>query len=230
MRKELLHNGHFANAVVWKEELPDGRCAVRKDFSQRSWIVKNTIGRFLVRREVAFMQAVESTEICPGGITRSSPFSLTEDFCQGVTFRQIVRALYEGENAVDVPDFLRPLLSRPDVSFFRTLEEKILTIHKMGIVHLDLHNARNMMRLQGDKAVILDWQSAMRTNGAFLPFRRLMERIDLSGLYKHWEKICPDTMGHERHKVLEWFKKTRKFWVLRGIAINSRMPENTETE
>ena len=88
-KTELLHNGHFANAVVWKHFLENGKTIVEKDFSSRMSVIRNTVGRFLVRREVDFIHAVEKIGITPGGVSRCGPFSMVEDFCDGVTLREI---------------------------------------------------------------------------------------------------------------------------------------------
>lgn len=223
-KTELLHNGHFANAVVWKHWMKAGGIVVEKDFSSRSLVIRNAVGRFLVGREVRFLREIGPLGIAPEGVERVGPFSMVEDYCEGVTLRDLIvahRDPAKREREIAPADPLFPLLSLPDVSLFEKLERGVEEVHRNGVVHLDLHNARNIIRGAGDRWVVLDWQSALHTSAFPRPFREMLERIDLSGVYKHWEKLLPGTLGPERQRILDWGGRCRKLWVLRGLKIDA---------
>ena len=228
-KTELLHNGHFANAVVWKHWLENGEIVVEKDFSSRFWLIRNTIGRSLIRREVKFLHAVDSIGVVPGGSRRCGPFSMVENFCEGVTLRQMIAYAtgnHVAERVMESPR-LFALLSSLNVDLFKNLESALKQVHKMGIVHLDLHNARNIIRTSESHCVIIDWQSATHTGMIPRPIRRMLEAIDLAGVYKHWEKLCPGTLGPQRERILDWENRRRKLWLLRGLKIDAPAVKKT---
>jgi hypothetical protein len=49
--------------------------------------------------------------------------------------------------------------------------------------------------------------------------RNLLERIDLSGIYKHWARLAPESLGTSREKILLWQLRVRKWWRFRGYKI-----------
>jgi hypothetical protein len=49
-------------------------------------------------------------------------------------------------------------------------------------------------------------------------WRRFVEQIDLTGVYKKWLQRDPASMGPERIALNERMLRWRRFWVLRGSA------------
>ena len=49
--------------------------------------------------------------------------------------------------------------------------------------------------------------------------RKLLERLDLSGIYKHWAQLAPESLGTSREKILLWQLRVRKWWRFRGYKI-----------
>ena len=40
--------------------------------------------------------------------------------------------------------------------------------------------------------------------------------MDLSGIYKKWQRWQPDTLGDERLALLDRLNRWRRWWLLRG--------------
>lgn len=100
-------------------------------------------------------------------------------------------------------------------SFFDELEAEVRAVHRAGFVHLDLHNARNVMVGPGFHPVIVDWQSAVP---AFLlpgPLRRILERIDLAGVWKFREKFRPGELSADQLRTLGKSRYMHRFWLPR---------------
>ena len=103
-----------------------------------------------------------------------------------------------------------------DRDFFTRLENKVRAFHAAGFVHLDLHNARNVMVGTGENPVIVDWQSAIPT--FFMPrfLRRAFERIDQAGIIKFREMFRPKDLTEAERRFLSRSRFFRKyFWIPR---------------
>lgn len=222
----LLHHGKWGNADVWHRTV-DGRDSVVKDFRKKSWIIRTFYGRWQTWREYHVLRRLEPLGVVPCHNRRITPCALVQDYVPGLclhdlqsnhAFRgNLTDGLHEWVN--DYPKFIRSGDTLGE-KFFPALEEAIRAVHKAGFVHLDLHNARNIMRTMDDRPCLIDWQSAVP---AFLfPgfIRRALERIDMSGLYKHWDHFLPGSLTPERQKTLDWMHRWRKFWVLRGYMFS----------
>jgi len=224
MTRTLLHLGGPFNARVYHVEDTDGSAWVEKDFSDSPWLVRGTLGRFLVWRECWFLRKFAKTGIVPGGVRRLSPFALREDFVAGFALRDSDTGVYasnvfDPSKARGVPaEMLREPVPR---AFFEALEAGVRSVHAAKFVHLDLHNSRNVMVGLGWRPVLIDWQSALPTG--WLPgfLSRALERIDLAGVYKLWNKFRPGELDPERMRFLDRSRFIRRhFWIPR---IHSRI-------
>lgn len=207
------------NARVYRVEDADGGAFVEKDFSGAPWIVRQTLGRFLVWRECWILRRLEGIGCVPGGARRLSPFALREAFVDGFALRDSDTGVY-ASNVFDptkVSGVPAEMLREPvPASFFDALEEGVRTVHAAGFVHLDLHNSRNVMVGRGWRPVLIDWQSALPTRRMPGPLRRALERIDLAGVYKFRQKFRPGDLSPEQAKFLERSLFVRRhFWIPR---------------
>ena len=218
-KRVLVHAGGPLNARVYRVETADGGQFVEKDFSACPRIVRNTLGRFLVWRECWILRRLERTGAVPGGVRKLPPFALREDFVAGFALRDSDTGVYasnvfDPSKVVGVPAaMLREPVPR---AFFEALEAGVRAVHAAGFVHLDLHNSRNVMVGPGWKPVLVDWQSALPT--FWMPgfLRRALERIDLAGVYKFWDKFRPGELTPERARFLDRSRFVRKhFWIPR---------------
>lgn len=200
--RSLIHRGGPCNARVFRVADADGSEHIEKDFSECPWIVRNTIGRFLTWRECWILRHLGGTGMVPGGVRRVSAFCIREDFCKGRMLQEYRLEALEGKTGT---------LPR---SFFEALEEGVAKCHRMRFVHLDLHNARNIIVTQDNRPILLDWQSALPTFLAIPPLRRALERIDLAGVYKFWDIIRPDELPPEKQRLFRRSRFFRRFfWI-----------------
>jgi protein-S-isoprenylcysteine O-methyltransferase Ste14 len=192
-----LSEGRWANAVLYRFE-QGGAPWVVKDFGSRSWLVRNVIGRFLVRREVAGLRRVSDIPAAPRGAFRIDAYALAYRFVPGTSLRTAKQTVLDPE-------------------FFPALERSLLQMHAASrLAHLDLRNAHNILVTDTGAPALLDFQSYVGTRWLPPPLRRFLERIDLAAIYKHWAKRSPDTLGAERAAALDRMNRLRPLWVLRG--------------
>ena len=207
------------NARVYRVEEADGEAFVEKDFSGCPWIVRQTLGRFLVWRECWILRRLGATGLVPGGVRRLSPFALREAFVAGFALRDSDTGVY-ASNVFDPSKVFgvpAEMLREPvPAAFFDALEEGVRAVHAAGFVHLDLHNSRNVMVSPGWRPVLIDWQSALPTRWMPGPLRRALERIDLAGIYKFRDKFRPGDLSPEQKRFLHRRRMIRRFlWVPR---------------
>ena len=219
MTTTLLHKGGPCNARVYRVKDDDGSPHIEKDFRYSPWLVRHMVGRFLVWREDWILRRLEKTGIVPGGVRKLSPYCLREDFCPGFALRDSDTGVYAG-NVFDpkkVHGASAKMLREPvPRSFFEALEAGVKAVHAARFVHLDLHNSRNIMVGPGWKPMIIDWQSALETRWMLPPFRRALERIDLAGVYKLWNKFRPGELSPDQMKFLHRSQFIRRhFWIPR---------------
>lgn len=192
----LLRNGRIANAVVSRVDL-DGRSWTVKDFSERPWYVRWVLAPFLLGRELSILSRLRNVD----GI---APESFRIDrFAMAVTYM-------EGSN-IDKAD--RSLMTPAYLEAFEALLD---TMHKRGVVHLDVRGTGNVMIRPDGSPGLIDFQASLYTGWMPACLRRLLEDFDRSGALKKWLKYCPDAMGEERRRELERINKLRRFWIFRG--------------
>ncbi len=218
-RRRRIHGGGPFNAVVWMCSVDGTAPWIEKDFSQAAWIVRNTVGRFLVAREVWVLRKLGKTGAVPSGVRKISPFALREDVISGFALRDSLCGAYKGNSPDEVQFHGVPkemLSERPPMKFFDDLATALRACHVLGFVHLDLHNSRNIMVTPGFRPVMLDWQSAIPT--AFLPrpLRRILEKIDMAGVAKFRAKFHPEaTTADERRRLHRALILRHLLWIPR---------------
>lgn len=192
-----LRAGRWANAVIVLFDHDGARWAV-KDFRPRSWLVRNVIGRFLVRREVYGLRRLQGVPGTPQDAFRLDSFALAYRFIPGQGLRGLPKE--------QVPR-----------DFFPRLERNVIEMHAQArLVHLDLRNADNILVTASGEPCIIDLQSHVRLRWLPGPLRRFAVRVDLASVYKHWAKLSPETLGPERKAMLDRINELRPLWALRG--------------
>ncbi|HRR34414.1 MAG TPA: RIO1 family regulatory kinase/ATPase [Kiritimatiellia bacterium] len=198
LNKTCIHKGRWCNADCWRVTV-GGEWFV-KDFSARPLFLRWTLGVWMTRRECAFLQCVESGGYTPAATMRLDRFALAQRFVPS-------RALN-----TFTPGELPP-------AFFARLETQVRDMHRRQVVHLDLRNANNILVTPDGQPLLIDFQSAVRTAHLPMRVRKFLERLDLSGIYKHWARFAPESLGTPREKVLLWQLRVRKWWRFRGYKI-----------
>jgi hypothetical protein len=198
-----LSEGRWANAVLYLFEHA-GVVWVVKDFGTRSWLVRNLIGRLLVRREATGLRKLAGVPGTPQGAFRIDAFALAYRFVPGRGLRRFPVASLSPE-------------------FFPSLERSVTELHaRARIVHLDLRNADNILVTEAGEPMLLDFQSHIGLRWMPAPLRRFAERVDRAAIYKHWARRLPDTLGPERSAVLARINELRPLWALRGYIGSPR--------
>ena len=195
----LLNRGKYGNANVYRFT-EGGRALVVKEYYSKTWFIRQTVGRFMVRREARALVDLDGIAGVPPGGRRLGPAALAY-------------AYIEGETLVDLHRIRRIQLPK---SFFLDLERLVGEMHQAGYAHLDLRNLGNIIcDLQG-RPCLLDFQSCMRTTRLPRFVRRIMENTDRSGIYKCWVRLCEEPLGPERTTFMDQFGSTRKLWIFQG--------------
>ena len=194
--RKLLRDGRFANARVERVRL-DGIDWTFKDFASRAFLVRHGIGRFLLGREVRALRRLHGLDGIPSHAFRVDALSMAARFVPG-------RAL------ADTP--AGPF----STEFLLALEALLRQVHACGIVHLDTRGGGNLLIQPDGRPGIIDFQAALSTRWMPRALRHWLEAMDLSGIYKKWQRWQPDTLGDERAARLERQNRWRRFWFLRG--------------
>jgi uncharacterized protein (DUF2132 family) len=80
--RKLLRDGQWANARVELVHINNSDWTV-KDFSSRSWWVRNSIGRFLLRRELRVLKQLNGIGGISNAAFRIDAFALASQFLPG---------------------------------------------------------------------------------------------------------------------------------------------------
>ncbi|MBQ7252863.1 MAG: hypothetical protein IJS32_09740 [Kiritimatiellae bacterium] len=221
--KAVIRSGGYGNADLFRSS--DG-AFVEKDFTRKPFAVRHAFGRWMVAREFSALRTLAGTGFVPGNVSRPSPLVLRMAFVPGPTLRAIELAREYPEARTEKPFCDYPEdIKRCDTlaaRFFPALFEAVRAFHACGVVHLDLHNARNILRTLSDRPCVLDWQSSLSTRSLPSPVRRFLENIDLAGVCKLQERICPGTLSADWLAFLNRQRKIRRLWPLRGYMFSKK--------
>jgi predicted Ser/Thr protein kinase len=203
--RTVLSRGRWANAILYLFDHGGVTWAV-KDFRPRSFLSRNLIGRFLIRREFAALSRLAGVPATPQDAFRVDALALAYRFVPGRSLRGL-------------RDFRLP----PD--YFPALEHGLRAMHSTArLAHFDLRNAANILITETGEPLLLDFQSAAGTGWMPGPLRRFAEEVDLAAIYKHWRKRSPETLGPERAAALGRMTRLRPLWALRGYIGAPRPP------
>jgi hypothetical protein len=144
---------------------------VVKDFGPRSLLLRETWGRWSVRRELSVYRHLEGVRAVPRALGRLDAVALVLEHRAGTRISR-----------------RRPWTF--DAEFGRRLEEAVGEIHRRGVVHLDLAHRGNVLAAPDGEPVLVDF-------GAALAFRRggllarlllpILARVDRRALSK-WRR------------------------------------------
>jgi len=195
---KLLRDGRWANAQVFRVEAA-GREWVVKDFSRRALWVRYTIGRLLLRRELRALQRLDGIDGVPQRAFRIDGDAIAAEFIPGTTLGEVA------------PEHMT-------ASFFVELERLLNEVHARGIVHLDTRGTGNMLRRTDGRPALIDFQASLDTRWMPASWRRWLDDLDMTGVYKKWLQRDPDSMGPARRELYERMTRRRRLWVARGYA------------
>ncbi len=200
----LLRDGRWANARVSRVSVA-GREWVVKDFAPRAWWVRNTIGRLFVRRELATLERLRGLDGVPPDPFRLDAHAIAFGYLEGETLGRV-----------------DPV--RQTSGYFTALEALMHAIHARGVVHLDTRGTGNVLMRPDGSPALIDFQSALSTRWMPAAWRRFLENVDLTGVYKKWLQCDAASMGPARTELNERMNRWRRYWVLRGYAGARKTP------
>jgi hypothetical protein len=195
-RRELLRDGRFANARVERVHI-DRTDWIFKDFSTRAFVVRNSIGRFLLGRELRALHRLEGIDGIPSQAFRVDAFAIAARFVPGRTLARVD------------PNSL-------STAYLGALEALLQQVHSRGLVHLDTRGGGNLLMQPDGRPGIIDFQAALSTRWMPAALRRWFDDLDMSGVYKKWLQSQPETIGAARRANYERLTRWRRLWVLRG--------------
>ncbi len=188
-----LSRGRAANADV-RLLTHEQQQWVVKDFSACPWLIRHTVGRWMVSRELRALQTLAGIRGIPEGAIRIDACAFAYHFIEGQPLAKV-----HGNSL------------SPD--FFMAYEQLVTQMHKRGLAHLDLRNSGNVLiDLQGHP-MLIDFQSYLRLPRWFPALARYLQKIDLSGVYKLWNNRLPGTMSDDRQQLLDHINSWRKGWI-----------------
>jgi RIO-like serine/threonine protein kinase len=192
-----MREGRWANARVSRVQI-GGDDWVVKDFASRGFWARNTIGRFLLGRELRALCRLQGIDGVPADAFRVDGHAIAARFIPGARMDRAQEERLTG-------------------SYFRALEDLLRQVHARGIVHLDTRGAGNVLITPEAGPALIDFQSSLDTGWMPAGLRRLLEDLDLSGAYKRWLKHDPASLDDERRALYERItERRRRLWPLRG--------------
>jgi len=199
---ELLHQGKWANADIYRVE-KDGVQSVWKGFSFRSVWIRWTVGLILTHREVRILKKLNHISGIPSEVKRQRVYCFEYNYLEGTTIGTISNQ--------------QKKLSK---SYFLEAEKLLEKMHAQHIVHLDLRRGENWLVQPNNKPSIIDFQSAAQIKILPKALQQKLYNIDYSGLYKFWDRLCEEPLTPERQELLDRVNRMRKFWFMKGYALN----------
>jgi hypothetical protein len=193
---QVLREGRWANARVLRATI-DGVDWTVKDFRSRSWWVRDLFGRWLLRRELQALLKLAGVDGVPAQAFRVDAHAIAARFVPGVTLDRAPR-------------------EQMNEAYFLALESLFRQVHARGLVHLDSRGSSNLLATPQGRPAVIDFQAALRTALLPPPLRRLLEAVDMGGVYKNWLRHAPDSLDAERRAFYERSTRLRRLWIGRG--------------
>ena len=195
----------WCNAHVFRTQDKQGQEWVVKDFSPCSLLVRHTAAQLLLSREIHALRYIWDIKGIPGPIIRRGKWAFAYPYIPGTTLSESMSKK-----------------ERIGEHYFKALEDLVTQMHDNGVAHLDLRNKNNILVTPRREPAIIDFQSAVFTNHLPSHIRNILFAIDLSGVYKYWAKITPETLTHERRETAQRIESLRRFWILKGYPLRKR--------
>ena len=197
-----FHYGRWGNADLLCYE-HGGTHWIVKDFSPCPFLVRTTYGKFMIRREIRALKRLQGLQGIPQHAFRLDDFALCYRFIPGKTLKEVRR-------------------ERISPDFFVALEHLVHDMHAYNIVHLDIRYMRNILITDQGAPALLDFQSSLFLDNIPGCFHQLLKDVDISGVYKCWQKINPASIDQKRLQLLADIEKKRALWVFKGYPLGTR--------
>jgi serine/threonine protein kinase len=183
----------------------DGVRAVVKDYAARAPRFRQTVGRWLVAREVAAYADLGDAPGVPRFCCRIDPFALAMEYVDGKSCADYTN----GELGAE---------------FYGRLREVIEEFHRRGLAHADLKKTSNIIVRPNGEPAIVDWASVIRRRtripGAQWFARWLYGRFadqDVKAIAKLKRRLSPELLSPEEERFLNArpFPEKQLRWMIR---------------
>ncbi|MCP3900917.1 MAG: hypothetical protein GY707_14525 [Desulfobacteraceae bacterium] len=199
---KIIQKGKWGNSDVYLHE-HNSNLFVVKTFAHHPAFIRNTIGRLLISREYKALKKLKSCiGICDDAVMLGK-YTLSYKYVKGQNLSSFSRR----NNSIDK-------------DFFPNLEKAVKEMHSYGIVHLDIRTGSNVIISEENQPIIIDFQSYLTLD--FIPgkyLKNLLKSVDISGVYKYWEKMSKETIDQSKQAKLATLNKNRKLWFLKGYML-----------
>jgi predicted Ser/Thr protein kinase len=198
----LMRKGKWCNANVYRIKAGERMLTV-KEFCSRHPLVRVTIGRFLIAREVTALRRLAGRPGIPTGLEQHGRHALSLDYIAGLTLSDLHRS--------------RERLPR---QFFEELEGCAGVMHREGFAHLDMRNLGNIICGVDGRPYFIDFQSCVCTRYLPAVLRKQMECTDYSGIYKGWIRLCSEPLDSMRSQRILRVEQVRRLWIFKGYWLS----------
>jgi hypothetical protein len=189
----------FSRASIRFETFPEGE-AVVKDFGGRGFLFRRIVGPWLLDREERAYRDLEGIDGVPRVIARPSRPTLA--------IERIVGGVPVGAECRD----------RLDAQFFDRLDAAIRAMHARGVVHLDLHQKRNILVDPDGRPHVVDFASSLRLGRGIVRRRILLPilaRLDRYAILKFKAKYAPTLTTPSERRALRRGRRLALLWPFR---------------
>jgi RIO-like serine/threonine protein kinase len=182
----ILRKPTSTRPVIWNLEENSVK-AVVKDFSFNRFLFRNTIGRFIVRREKKAYNRLKGLKGVPTLYRTIDGLALVIEAIPG-------KNMETEEIATKLPD-----------DFFEDLRLLVESIHKRGLAHCDLKRAPNIILGDDRKPYIVDWAASIsKKEFRFFPLSLIYQRFirdDMNAIIKLRLKYLPESVRPEEKNL-----------------------------
>ena len=186
--------GRPLNPDLYRLEFDGGRPPrVWKTFQYRPAWIRNTIGRFVTRKEFRALRHLRQVE----GICRP----VGDDCREGLLLEWV-----PGKPLTGYP------LGELAPSVYEQLDRTLKRMHEAGIVHLDLAHRGNILVTPDGKPILLDFQAAMSVRGWPRFLARVLERVDELAILKWKAKLFPALMTPDEKQRIARRNRVTRLW------------------
>ncbi len=200
---DVLSRGRWANADLVRYTNGTGSWVI-KDFTPCNALIKNTYGRYITRREFSVLSRLQGIHGVPEKPFLLDAFALCYIYIPGTTLKDARKKYISAE-------------------FFQALEKLVFEMHDRNVVHLDIRYMRNILLCEDGRPALLDFQSSLFLDRVPHPVHRYLKLVDISGVYKCWQKTNPESIDAERLAVLHYIEKKRPLWIFKGYPLGTRL-------
>ena len=193
----VLRKSTSTRPTVWCVEKDDVR-AIVKDFSSNRFFFRNTIGRFLVRREAKAYTKLQNLRGIPTLYRVIDGLALVIEEIPGIDLGRIKKA------------------SQLPEGFFDVLKELVEKYHERGLAHCDLKRAGNIILGHDGFPYIIDWAAVIfRSEFKIFPLNHIYRRFiqdDYNAITKRKLRFSPELVTSEEIAVYD-----HRSWLERAI-------------